>query len=133
MNMTQGSPLKLLLTFSLPLMLGNIFQQLYTVIDTAIVGQGVGLEALAALGCVDWLNWMFVGMAQGLTQGFSVRVAQVYGKQDFEKLKKVVGQSALLSILIAILFTILSLSIVSVVISQNVQFFTIKYYVIIDF
>ena len=62
-NMTQGKPLRLLLVFALPLMFGNIFQQLYTVVDTAIVGQGVGLTALAALGTVDWFNWMMMGIA----------------------------------------------------------------------
>ena len=72
-NMTKGKPLKLLFFFALPLMFGNIFQQLYTVVDTAIVGNGVGMEALAALGTVDWLNWMLLGIAQGFTQGFSVR------------------------------------------------------------
>ena len=108
LDMTKGSPLKLLLLFSIPLMFGNVFQQLYTVIDTAIVGQGVGLEALAALGTVDWLNWMFVGMAQGFTQGFGVRVSQFYGKKNFERLKEYVGQSLSLSILIGILFTIIA-------------------------
>ena len=63
-NMTEGRPAKLLLSFSLPLMLGNMFQQFYTVADTAIVGQGVGIEALAALGTVDWLNWMMLAMVQ---------------------------------------------------------------------
>ena len=64
-NMTQGKPVTLLISFALPLMFGNIFQQLYTVVDTAIVGQGVGLSALAALGSVDWFNWMMMGIAQG--------------------------------------------------------------------
>ncbi len=49
-SMTEGSPTRLLITFALPLMLGNVFQQLYTVVDTAVVGQGVGVEALAAIG-----------------------------------------------------------------------------------
>ena len=108
LDMTSGNPLKLLLTFSIPLMLGNIFQQLYTVVDTAIVGQGVGLEALAALGTVDWLNWMFVGMAQGFTQGFSVRISQFYGKKNFERLKEYIGQSLILSIIIGLLFTLIA-------------------------
>ena len=64
LNMTEGRPMRLLLSFALPLMLGNVFQQMYAVVDTAIVGRGVGLSALAALGTVDWLNWMFVGIAQ---------------------------------------------------------------------
>ena len=87
-SMTQGNPFKLLLSFSLPLMLGNVFQQLYTVVDTAIVGRGVGMEALAALGGVDWLNWMVLGLVQGFTQGFSVRVAQKYGEGDKKVLKR---------------------------------------------
>lgn len=107
LNMTEGNPLKILFLFALPLMFGNIFQQLYTVVDTAIVGQGVGMEALAALGTVDWLNWMLIGIAQGYTQGFSVRIAQKYGRKDIEGLKKTIGQSAKLSIYIAIIFTLL--------------------------
>ena len=103
LNMTQGSPLKLLIRFSLPLMFGNVFQQLYTVVDTAIVGKGVGMAALAALGGVDWLNWMMLGIAQGFTQGFSVRVAQKFGENDPEGLQSIMGQSALLSGLLAIL------------------------------
>ena len=94
-TMTQGSPLKLLFFFSLPLMFGNVFQQLYMVVDTAIVGRGVGMEALAALGSVDWLNWLMLGIAQGFTQGFSVRVAQKFGEQDEEGLRIFMGQSAI--------------------------------------
>ena len=67
-NMTQGRPVTLLITFALPLMLGNVFQQLYTVVDTAVVGQALGVHALAALGACDWLNWMVLGTVQGLTQ-----------------------------------------------------------------
>lgn len=104
-NMTQGKPLKLLFLFALPLMFGNAFQQLYTVVDVAIVGKGVGMDALAALGTVDWLNWMFLGIAQGYTQGFSVRISQKFGEGDLPELKRVVAQSAWLSLLIAIIGT----------------------------
>ncbi len=96
LNMTQGSPIRLLVRFSLPLMLGNIFQQLYTVVDTAIVGRGVGMVALAALGAVDWLNWMMLGLAQGFAQGFSVRVAQKFGEEDRRGLHLFMGQSSVL-------------------------------------
>ena len=109
LNMTQGSPWKLLLRFSLPLMLGNVFQQLYTVVDTAIVGQGVGMLALAALGCVDWLNWMMLGIAQGFTQGFSVRIAQAFGANDEKRLRRFMGQSALATTGLAILCTLIGL------------------------
>ncbi len=98
--------MKLLFSFALPLMFGNIFQQLYTVVDTAIVGRGVGLDALAALGTVDWLNWLWLGVAQGYTQGFSVRIAQRFGQGDEEGLKQVLGQSAIVSLVIALVCTV---------------------------
>lgn len=107
-NMTNGKPLKLLFFFALPLMFGNIFQQLYTVVDTAIVGNGVGMEALAALGTVDWLNWMLLGIAQGFTQGFSVRISQKYGEADKNGVKKAIGMAARLSVVIALVCVILS-------------------------
>ncbi|MBE5955514.1 MAG: MATE family efflux transporter [Lachnospiraceae bacterium] len=106
-NMTQGKPIKLLFAFALPLMFGNIFQQLYTVVDTAIVGQGVGLSALAALGAVDWFNWMMLGIAQGYSQGFCVRISQKFGEGDMDGVKKVIGQSAALSVMIAVCWTII--------------------------
>ncbi|MBQ4641036.1 MAG: MATE family efflux transporter [Oscillospiraceae bacterium] len=102
LNMTQGSPLRLLFRFALPLMFGNIFQQLYTVVDTAIVGQGVGMDALAALGGVDWLNWMMLGIIQGFTQGFCVRIAQKFGEGDQKGLQTFMGQSALLAAALAV-------------------------------
>ena len=107
-NMTQGHPGRLLLQFALPLMLGNVFQQMYTVVDTAIVGRGVGMLALAALGTVDWLNWMFLSITQGFTQGFSVRMAQKYGEGDIEGLKRAIGLSARLSVWIALVALIVA-------------------------
>ena len=103
LNMTRGKPLSLLVRFALPLMLGNVFQQLYTVVDTAIVGRGVGMDALAALGTVDWLNWMMLGLATGLCQGFGVRVSQKYGEGDLPGMRHAIGQSALLSVTVALL------------------------------
>lgn len=94
--------MKLLFSFSLPLMFGNVFQQLYTLVDTAIVGRGVGMTALAALGTVDWLNWLFLGVAQGFTGGFSVRIAQKFGQGDMRGMQKAAGQSAFLSAVIAV-------------------------------
>ena len=102
-NMTQGKPFRLLFSFAVPLMFGNVFQQMYTVADTAIVGQGVGLSALAALGSVDWLNWMMLGIAQGFTQGCSVRISQKFGEGDHDGLRHLVGQSAVLSAAVALI------------------------------
>lgn len=108
LNMTDGSPGKLLFSFALPLMFGNIFQQLYTIMDTAIVGRGVGMLALAALGTVDWLNWMMLGIAQGFTQGFCIRMSQKFGAQDIEGLKQTLGTSILLTAVVAAVGTLIS-------------------------
>ena len=108
LNMTSGNPTRLLFSFALPLMFGNIFQQLYTIVDTAIVGRGVGMLALAALGTVDWLNWMMLGIAQGFTQGFCIRMAQKFGAQDIDGLKQTLGTSILLTAMVAVAGTLIS-------------------------
>ncbi len=105
-DMTKGQPVKLLLFFALPLMLGSLFQQLYTMVDTIIVGQGVGINALASLGAADWLNWMFVGFVTGLTQGFSIIFAQFYGAGDIKRLKAAIGNSVMLTAISAVIFTV---------------------------
>lgn len=97
-NMTEGRPLLHIVTFALPLMLGNVFQQLYTLVDTMVVGRALGVSALAALGAVDWLNWLMLGIVQGLTQGFAIRMAQEFGAGKIEQLKKTVGHSIVLSV-----------------------------------
>ncbi len=96
-NMTEGKPLSHIVVFALPLMLGNVFQQLYTVVDTMVVGRALGVNALAALGAVDWLNWMMLGIVQGVTQGFAIRMAQEFGAGKKEQLKKTVGNSIVLA------------------------------------
>ena len=105
-DMTKGKPMKLLFLFSLPLMFGNVFQQLYTVVDTMIVGQTLGVSALAALGAAESLGWMSLGSIQGLTQGFSIRMAQQFGAKDEDGLHQAVGHSIVLSALLAVLLTI---------------------------
>ena len=80
-DMTKGKPMKLLFLFSLPLMFGNVFQQLYTVVDTMIVGQTLGVSALAALGAAESLGWMSLGSIQGLTQGFHSHGTAVWSER----------------------------------------------------
>ena len=104
-NMTRGKPLSLIVAFALPLMVGNIFQQLYTVVDTMVVGKALGVQALAALGATDWLNWMMLGIIQGLTQGFAILMAQEFGAQKTENLRHVVGSAAVLSAVSAVFLT----------------------------
>ena len=108
-DMTAGKPLSLIITFALPLMVGNIFQQLYTVVDTMVVGKALGVDALAALGATDWLYWMVLGMVQGVTQGFGILMAREFGAKQFESLRKVVGSSASLSLLCAGVFLVTGL------------------------
>lgn len=107
-DLTTGSPGKLLLFFSLPLMAGNIFQQLYTFVDTAVVGKVLGVEMLAALGAVEWLNWLVLGIIQGFTQGFGILMAQNFGAAEYKKLRKTVANAVLLSLICAVLLTGLS-------------------------
>ncbi|MDE6836892.1 MAG: MATE family efflux transporter, partial [Acutalibacter sp.] len=102
-SMTEGSPTRLIITFALPLMLGNVFQQLYTVVDTAVVGQVVGVQALAAVGAADWLNWLVLSVMQGLAQGFSILMAQYFGAKDYRQLSRSIGASVTLCVIAAVL------------------------------
>jgi Na+-driven multidrug efflux pump len=68
--MCEGNPIKLIFFFALPLMFGNILQQLYTMADTMIVGQFLGVSALASIGASDWLNWGYLGIVMGFTKDF---------------------------------------------------------------
>ena len=108
-DMTTGSPIRLIFFFSLPLMLGSIFQQFYTIADTIIVSRGVGIDALASLGASDWINWMVLWGCQGLTQGLSVPVAQEFGAKNYCALRKTVAMLVKLCLVIGIVLTIGSL------------------------
>ena len=100
-DMTSGRPMGLIVAFALPLMAGSIFQQLYTVVDTMVVGKALGVDALASLGATDWLSWMILGMVQGFTQGFGILMAREFGAKDMASLRRVVGASVTLSALFA--------------------------------
>ena len=106
-QMTEGRPVSLIFTFALPLMIGNVFQQLYTVVDTMVVGKALGVQALAALGAADWMNWMMLSMIQGLTQGFGILMAQHFGANRTEDLRKTVGNSIILALLASVVLLIL--------------------------
>ena len=101
LNMTAGSPMRLILSFAMPLMLGNVFQQLYTVVDTAVVGKVLGVWGLAALGAADWLNWLMLSIVQGLTQGFGILMAQAFGARQEAHFRAAAGASGILAVLSA--------------------------------
>lgn len=105
-DMTTGSPGKLIMFFAVPLMLGNVFQQLYTMVDTMVVGQVVGVEALAALGAVEWIMWLVLGISTGMTEGFSILIAQHYGSQKDQMIRKSIARSYLLTAVLSVIVTL---------------------------
>ena len=102
-DMTKGKPLPLILSVALPLMLGNVFQQLYTVVDAHVVGSVNGVEALAALGSADWFIWLFMGVITGLAQGFTIPMAQAFGAKDEARLRKTIGNAVSLGAVCSVL------------------------------
>lgn len=97
-DMTQGEPFKLILWFSVPLLLGNIFQQFYSMVDTIIVGKILGTQALAAVGTTGPLSFLVLGFASGITSGFAVLVAQRFGAGDNGGMKKAVAAAVELTL-----------------------------------
>lgn len=108
-DMTVGSPTKHILKFSLPLIASNMGQQLYAIADASIVGRGVGVMALAAVGATDWIYCMILWTIIGLTQGFSTFVSRYFGEKDFNKVNKVIAMGSLLTGASGILLTVIGL------------------------
>ena len=109
-DMTTGNPLKLILLFSLPVLFGNLFQQFYNMVDTIIVGQFLGEDALAAVGATGSIMFLVLGFASGLAQGFGVMVSQAFGAKDESRLKHIVALSFLLTIIISVILTALTVT-----------------------
>ena len=107
-DMTKGSPIRLILAFSIPLFIGNVFQQFYSMADTVIVGRTIGVQALAAVGATSAISFLILGFAQGLTSGFSVVAAQCFGAGEEERLRDSVATSMLLCVAATVFITILS-------------------------
>ncbi len=110
MNMTEGNSMKQIVLFFLPLLFGNLFQQVYSLVDSIIVGKGIGDKALAAVGASGTLNFLILGFVVGLTRGFGIHFAQAFGKKDYELLRGYVSAARILSIVISIFFTILCMA-----------------------
>lgn len=108
-NMTKGSITKQILAFAFPLILANIGQQLYMIADASIVGLGLGVKALAAVGATDWCYWLILWTVIGLTQAFSTFISRYFGKGDFDEMNKVIVTSALLTFIVSAILTVLGL------------------------
>lgn len=107
-DMTQGKPLKLILSFCIPLMFGNLFQQMYNMVDSIIVGRYVGVGALAAVGSTGSLNFLILGFVMGLCSGFTIPVAQAFGAGDTKAMRRYITNAAWLSLIIGTILTIIT-------------------------
>ena len=105
-DMTQGKPLQLILLFSVPLMLGSLFQQFYNMADTIIVGRFVGVEALAAVGSVGGLSYLVLGFVNGIACGFAIPLARCFGARDGEGMRRYTANSVWLSLLFGAVLTV---------------------------
>ena len=109
-DMTVGSPTKTIFFFSVPVLLGTLFQQIYNMADTIIVGQFLGEDALAAVGATGSTVYLVIGFASGLTQGCGILVSQAFGGHRLNELKKVVGTALLLTVVFSVILTIPTVS-----------------------
>lgn len=107
-DMTYGSPTRLIVSFSIPIVIGNLFQQLYNMVDSIIVGQCIGVDALAAVGATGSLNFLVIGFVLGMCSGFCIPVAQSFGAGDYKRMRRCVMNAYYLSILITVTLTTLT-------------------------
>ena len=107
-DMTTGSPMRLVLSFMLPLLLGMLFQQLYNMVDTVVVGKFLGVKALAGVGSTGSINFLVLGLCNGICAGFAIPVAQKFGQRDFDGLRKFVGNMIWLSVFFAAVITLVT-------------------------
>ena len=104
-DMTVGAPMPILLSFILPLLLGLLFQQFYAMVDTVVVGNFLGMEALAGVGSTGSINFLVLGLCNGVCAGFAIPVAQKFGEKDFDGLRNFVGNMIWLGGIIALVVT----------------------------
>ena len=105
-DLTEGSPLSLILGFSIPVLLGYLFQQFYNVTDTVIVGKCLGVGALAAVGSTGAVNFLIIGFANGLCAGFAIPVAQRFGAKDYSRMRRYIANIVFLCIIFAVVMAV---------------------------
>ena len=105
-DLTEGKPLKLVVSFALPLLFGFLFQQFYSFVDTAVVGRYLGPEKLAAVGATGSVNFLVIGMCLGMCSGLAIPVAQAFGAKDDKEVRRCVFHSAVLSGALSIVFAL---------------------------
>lgn len=107
-DMTSGSPMKLILGFSVPLLFGFLFQQFYNLVDTLIVGRFLGVDALAAVGSTGSINFLIIGFCMGVCNGFAIPLAQKFGAKDYRGMRAFMMNAIYLSVVFAVVMTILT-------------------------
>lgn len=100
-DMTKGTPMKLILQFTLPLLMGNLFQQMYNLIDSIIVGKALGVNALAAVGASSSITFLILGFVIGTSSGFAIPVAQCFGAKNESDLRRYIYNGAFLGVVLA--------------------------------
>lgn len=108
-RMTEGSPLKLILMFAMPVLLGNVFQQFYNMADTMMVGRILGVDALAAMGATASVSGLVLGLNIGLAQGFAIPIAQYVGAGEMDKVRKAVAGTLMLGLIFVLGITLAAL------------------------
>ena len=106
-DMTNGSPSRLILSFAVPMLLGLLFQQFYSMVDTIIVGNCLGVDALAAVGSTGAINFMINGFVIGVCTGFSIPVAQRFGAQDYRDMRRFVANAGWLAAFFSVVMTVI--------------------------
>lgn len=104
-DMTTGSPMKLIISFFIPLMLGTLFQQFYSMVDAIVVGKFVGVNALAGVGATGSINFLIIGFANGVCSGFGIMFGQSFGAKDYRAMRNYIANAIYLSIVIAVVLT----------------------------
>lgn len=105
-DLTAGQPLKIIFSFAVPVFLGYLFQQFYNLVDTIIVGQFLGVQALAAVGSTGSLNFLIIGFCMGLCSGFAIPVAQRFGGADYTSMRQLIFNSWILLLIFSIVLTV---------------------------
>ena len=109
-DLTKGDPGELIFYFALPIFLGSVFQQMYNLADTVIVGYTLGENALAAIGSTTPLFGLIVGMALGMNNGFSIVIARYFGAKNMDKMRQAVAMTVILDLIISVVFTVVGVS-----------------------
>lgn len=109
-DLTKGNITKLMIEYAVPILIGSIFQQLYGIIDTKVVSEKLGENALASMGAVNPVYWLIIGFAIGLTNGFAIIISRYFGAEDMKNMRKSVAGTLMLGMIISVVFTAFSLA-----------------------